>query len=230
MDNYHEDMNSGFHAMDAFFIERPEKLELVPAMKRRAAAFHVDYTALSTRIAELEKTKGTTDAKNSAEENMLGYLLRIRSNLKSVLREKNDLVNFAEINLNDTDIREKRDTDLKAFADKVYKLASANAEALAEFNVTAEVLAAFRDAIDDYSKKLGKSIAGPQEKKEMRKAVFTMMNGVRKMLEDMDDTVEAYQGLDMDFYNQYCALRPMKNMGIRHRKPVDDLAEPPKVE
>lgn len=226
MDNYHEDMNSGFHAVDQFFIERPEKLELVPAMKRKAATFHEEYAALQKRISELEKTKGITDAKNDAEERMLIYVLRVRSNLKSVLREKNDLVNFAEMDLSDTDIREKRDTDLNTYAEKVYKLASANAEPLAEFNITAEVLAAFRAAVDDYSKKLGKSIAGPQEKKEMRTAVFTMMKGVKAMLEDMDDTVEAYRELDMDFYNQYCALRPVKSMGVRHRKTDEPSSEP----
>ena len=226
MDNYHEDMNSSFHAVDQFFIERPDKLELVPAMKRKAAAFHEEYAALMNRIAELEKTKGTTDAKNDAEEKMLLYVLRLRSNLKSVLREKNDLVNFAEMDLSDTDIREKRDTELNVYAEKVYKLASANANPLGEFNVTAEALAAFRVAIDDYSKKLGKSIAGPQEKKEMRNALFTMMKRLKEMLEDIDDTVEVYRELDMDFYNQYCALRPVKSMGFRHRKTDEPSSEP----
>lgn len=226
MDNYHEDMNSGFHAIDEFFIEKPAELELVPAMKRKAAAFHVDYTALSKRIEELEKTKGTTNAKNDAEENMLIYLLRIRSNLKSVLREKKDLVNLAEIDLSDTDIREKRDTELNVFAEKVYTLAGANAEPLVEFKVTAEVLAAFRSVIDNYSTRLGKSIAGPQQKREKRIAIFTMMKGLKTMLEDMDDTVESYKELDKDFYNEYCALRPVKAMGVRHRKADEAPSEP----
>lgn len=229
MDNYHEDMNSGFHAMYEFFIERPTQLKLVLAMERKAGVFHQNCILLWDEITELGETKGITDAKNTAEDALLDHLLRFRSSLRSMLKDKGDVQNLADIDLSDTEIRIKRDTELKTFAEKVYKLATADAEALVEHAIDEKTFADFRAAIDDYSKKMGKSIAGPQEKKEMRKAIFAHMGEMKAMLEDMDDVVESYRKLDKEFYDRYCALRPVKTLGVRHRKPEETKPETPQT-
>ncbi len=230
MDNYHEDLNSGFHSMDEFFLERPDQLKLVPAMERKAGVFHMNFVSLSGEIEDIEKTKGITDAKNLAEDGLLEYLLPVRASQRSVFKDKGDLESLAAVDLSDSDIRGMRDTELVAFAGKVIKLATANLEPLGEHKVNEATIAELKARLDDYSKKIGKSIGNPQQKGEMRKAVFVHMSKMREMLEDMDDVVEAYQRLDKGFYDQYCALRPVKRAGIRHRKPGNDTPEPPKAE
>jgi hypothetical protein len=218
MDKVHENKNSMYKAVDEFFIENQPKSAVIPALTTKVAAFHNIVLAIENKNGEvMSATKGKTQEKADAQEAMLDLLFRIKSNLRSVAKAKNDQDTIAVISMSESSIAGMRDTDQKAYAETIYQIAMTNAAALVDFGVDAAMLTDLKTRIDTFGTKLGAREGAPSQHSALRTSLFELFRQADAALDDLDDTMASYKTTDPEFYNQYTLVESVKAMGIRHK-------------
>lgn len=227
MDKQHENRNSMLAAVDQFFIERAAKIEGSPALKKKAAALHqlradIDATLKSILTA----TTGKAAAKAHAEENMLNSGFDIKAALLIHAQDTMDHEMEDLASIPDWKLANMRDTQQKVYCTSLYELALASQEALAEYEVTPEEIAAFKTSIDLFSTTMEAREASPASASALRKTLLKHFTDASVLLGRIDELMKRFRTKDSEFYNGYKSARTVKDVGIRHNPAPEEQTEP----
>lgn len=231
MDKRHENQFTMFKATDRLFTERKSSIETIPALAAKAAAFHslcLDIEAKSGQV--MSATSGKAKEKQDAEDSMLELTTSVKAALKCYGEDKGEQAIKELASIGGWKVSCMRDTDQKTYATTIYNLATANAEALVHYGVSAEEIAQLKTAIDKFDDKMTAREASPAERSGMRSTLLTLFDTGAKLLDQTDDLMVRFRTKDAELYNQYIAIRPIKATGVRHKPqaPATDQPAQPK--
>jgi len=220
MDKRHASKSVNIKDMDIFFSEKkPTKAPVFSALPPKIATFHGIAVAIENAGSSLIALEngGKTTEKNAARDDLLDLLHIIVPNLRSIANAGTDEGLKKLTALSDSDISGKRDTDLRDYANQIYKAATANATALADFGDDDAAIAQLKTVTDNFNTLIGESGDASKEVVAARKSLYALYPKAEEALKDIDDTMKGYASKDPDYYNQYILLRPVKALGTRHQ-------------
>jgi hypothetical protein len=218
MDKQHENRNSMHKAVDTFFIERSAKIEGSKVLKETVDSFHNLCTDIDSKLEQVIKsTNGKTAAKQQAQDEMLGSAFDIKAALLVFAGSTSNHTISDLASISDYRLARMRDTEQKVYCDSLYEAAMANLGTLADYEVTQEEAAAFRQRIDRFAATLGSREATPAEAKALRESLFMLFDNATAVLETIDELMKRFRTKDPEFYNAYKSARMVKDVGIRHR-------------
>jgi hypothetical protein len=131
-----------------------------------------------------------------------------------------------QVDATERSARRMRDTDLAAAADATALLADRFTPELAEYGFDAAKIVLFRNRVDAYSESIGLRESSVGEHSGARAALLQLYDQVDELLkDDLDRLMELIKATEPQIYNQYFALRSVKELGVVHRKEQDKTAQ-----
>ena len=227
MDKANENRNSMFKAVDQFFIERPEKIQPVAALVRKVSTFHGLCGGIDSKIKErIASSSGKTKEKQASEDAMLESTFLIKSYLTSFAEDSHNHAILDIASVPEWKLAQMRDTEQKVYATTIYELGMSNSEALAEYGLEPDDLPLLKTRIDEYATRLAQREASSGEGKGLTESLLALISDASKLLDSIDESMKRFRTKDAEFYNQYRAIRAVKDVGTRHKKTDEQPAEP----
>ena len=211
-----------------FLLASLEKFSAIPALVKAIGRLDQLVAAIKTKTGELKNiTPGKTAAKHTAEDELIEILVPAAAALYSIGKEKKlpDVMETADSTART--LRRMRDTDLAASADALAKLAVRFTAELVEYGFDAAKIALLRTRTDVYSAAIGTRESSVGEHSGARAALLQLYDQAEELLgDDLDRLIELVKSAEPQLYDQYFALRSVKELGIVHRKEAPQPAAP----
>ena len=164
-------------------------------------------------------TKGMTADKKAKREDLVEDAAVLGAKLKALGSDTNDerLVQIGDVNR--TDLKNLRDTQLISVVQGLVNSADANAAALVPYGVTAVMIAELGTKTGTYNTSLGSKEVSFQVKGAAYTALLGLFETADNILENkLDNLMEGFNKTDNEFYNQYQLAREIRDIGVRHEK------------
>lgn len=228
MNKYHENKLTMFEGVIAFLVGNLPKFAGFKALLAAITNLQGIVAGIKAKSVEVGTiSAGRTKDKMDAEEALMDVLLPVKGAVLSWATQKGDNKAAELASITETKLRNGRDTELVAASEAISKTAESNAAELADFNVTAEMIADLKSRIDAFNTALGERESGVGARTGARAKMITLFSDADKLLEKhIDNMMEMYRTKDPELYNQYFATRVIKNLGLRH-KPPNNQNNPP---
>jgi hypothetical protein len=205
------------------------KLQSFGMISSAATEFAGLVSAIKTKSVEVDiATVGKVATKFGAQEALAIALLPVCSTLYVYGRKQGDAEIQARASISETRLHHMRDTELASFATGLLDLATAHAADIAPFGVPAEMIAGLKIKTDAYSAAIGAREVSVTERKGARGSMNDLFDKADELLhEELDRYMELIRGAEREFYNKYFSARVVKDIGIRHRTPVETTVASP---
>ena len=201
----------------------------ISALNGAVVLFESDFAgidALASKVS-MNATRGNTAAKHDIEDVLVTMELPIITSLRSFARSTGNKQLFTEMDVSESDLVRMKDAEVTVFAKKVLGYANANADPLAKsYGISAAKLNAFKNQIDCYENAGQAQGAGVANRESAHESLKALIGKLNDDLDDIDDLMENVKADHPDFYNAYFDARPLKVLGIRHRKGLPPVAGP----
>lgn len=220
-----------YNAVSALAKVNAAKISQVPAFTTAVTEFEEMLAAITAKENERgNKMAGKIDSRDKTEDELVGAIMQTASGLFAYARRAGLVDMKEQTKLTESALRKLRSAELLAKAGVVRTLAHDNLAALADYGITAAVLAnldakiaAFKAAVEN----LGSSVAGRIGANTTLKNLFEQTDDLLK--EECDKYIEVIKSTETQFYNEYFAARVIKDLGVRHKGNGDTPAPQPPV-
>ncbi|MDD8018847.1 MAG: hypothetical protein PHP42_10780 [Bacteroidota bacterium] len=210
-------------------------LQTNDAKVKSVGGFSQAVTELTAMVNELKTkstevngaTAGKTQTKYNAEDALVSLLLPICSAVYLHGRKQNNAEIKEKAHMTESRLRSMRDTELAAFGGVIADLATANAEGVAAFGITAEKVTELIAKAQAYSTAIGVRESSVAERKGARGSMSDLFDKADELLsEEIDRFMEMLRANETEFYNMYFSVRVVKDTGARHRTNGDPVPAP----
>lgn len=175
--------------------------------------------ALDKDKERMGKTPGKIAAKDEAEDALVTAAMIVASALTAFARSKGNTQLKEKAHISEGYLRHARSNEQINIANLTYDLAKGNEEGLAAFAITPTMLQDLKSRIVAYSAALQDVASGVAERMGARTAVRDLFIQVDEVLkEEVDPMMQIFRVTDPEFYNDYRAVRVIKDIGVRHTK------------
>jgi hypothetical protein len=203
------------------------------AMTPAFAASFARLDSLVTQVLDKDKermgkTPGKVAAKDEAEDALVTATMIVASAVAAFARSKGDIQLKEKAHVSEGYLRHARSNEQINIAKLTYDLAKSNEEGLAAFAITPTMLEDLKSRIAAYDAALKDVASGVAERMGARTAVSELFIQVDEVLkEEIDPMMQLFRVTDPEFYNQYRAVRVIKDIGVRHAKAVQTAGAVP---
>jgi hypothetical protein len=203
------------------------------AMTPAFAASFARLDSLVTQVLDKDKermgkTPGKVAAKDEAEDALVTATMIVASAVAAFARSKGDIQLKEKAHVFEGYLRHARSNEQINIAKLTYDLAKNNEEGLAAFAITPTMLENLKSKIAAYDAALKDVASGVAERMGARTAVSELFIQVDEVLkEEIDPMMQIFRVTDPEFYNQYRAVRVIKDIGVRHAKAVQTAGAVP---
>jgi len=156
---------------------------------------------------------GATDKKTAAEEALVDETVALCRPCYSYASRQQDPELQARLNVTESDLTRMRDTELLRTTRGLLELMESLQEELAKYNVTSDRLDNYGTLTETYGSSMDnrETLSGVQ--KAAREALTEAIHETDTLLkEQIDPLVENFRTIDREFYNQYQAVRAIKDL------------------
>jgi len=226
-----ENTKSALKSVGEVFDENSEIVSKMSALDTAVKEFGKDFAGYEVEEATYNlEMDGKTSAKHETADTLINVLHPLSRGLRSYSRKAKKADIFELVDVPESDLEKKRDTELLAHAKSVLKKANENAADLVPYNVTPEELADVQAKIDAFENALKAQGGSMADKSSEFDALNNSLRKVEEDLDDIDDIMERVKDKSPKFYDAYASARHVKALGTRHNKPPKppDQTEPPK--
>jgi hypothetical protein len=233
MSKFLENRFTMFTGLLTFLLGNMEKFSGIPALTKAIGRLGNLLASIKNKTAEMNNTtKGKTTAKHTAEDELIEILVPAAHALYSIGKNKKLPDVMETCDTSERELRRMRDTDLSAKADAVIKFADRFTAELADYSFDAAKIALLKTKAEVYSASIGARESSVGEHSGARTALLKLYDEVDELLDDeLDRLMELIKVPEPQLYNQYFALRNVKELGKVHRKeddkPGNTGTEPP---
>ncbi len=192
----------------------------VPALDEEVTLFETDLANLEAVEEKFSvATKGKTSTKHELEDILIATLYPLICSVRAFARSAKDMELFEIVDVRISDLIRMRDTELVEFSNIFIKKAGENLADLGKYKITVDDLTDLQQKIDAYDSAIGAQGGGMALRTTSHDDLKACFVKVEEDLVQIDDLIELVKGDHPEFYDQYFAERPVKALGIRHRKP-----------
>lgn len=213
-----------------------ELLEKNTAKTAALPAFGVSFgkfDSLVDQIGDKEKervtkTPGKVNLRDEAEDALVLGTLIVASALTAYASSTGNSQLKGAVKISESQLRYVRTIDQLNMAKVVLDLATANLAALGPFGVTQTVLDDLKARTAAYDAATKQVSSGMAERVGARTAVSDLFIQADQVLKDeLDRMMHFFRVSAPEFYNDYRAVRVIKDVGVRHGKTAGSIAPAP---
>jgi len=220
MDKRQENSQTMWDSVDTVLSDNEEIVDGIAEFKASAKNFRTKKKAAIAKFEEADdKPKGKVAEKDVTAEELIKSADNACSAIAAYAHKNGDLELSAKVNISTTEWHLMRDTVLKTNAEAIVTLAEAHAADLVPHGLTAEKLALLKTRFTAYADALGERLGSDPESSGARETAETMTAEVNTILrKEIDKYVNQLQEDYPEFYSAYWNARPVKGLGVRHKK------------
>jgi len=188
-----------------------------------SANFRSVISDISTKAVKKNTvTKGATETKSLNRINLEKVVVEISSALYAYGHKTTNEVIKAISNVPPSSLDRMRDTEIVNKANVILNTVTDNQEALINYGIDAEDIDRLRNSITGYKSSSSEKSGSTTESKVITKSLKELFHIAADILDnELDRMVNSLQTKEKDFYDSYYAVRPVKKLGIRHKKQPD---------
>jgi hypothetical protein len=195
-------------ATDDYLAKYGAITALLPNYSALYARFKANLVQIEV-LLELQSTDKTGIAKHKKQ--LHDYLAETGYSVAhkvAIYAQMNDKVILAsEVNFTKTDFARFTETELRDKAQLVYNRGTENLPQMAQYNLTAEELAALKNWIDLYNAAIPSTRIGQMEGKQITAQLADLMADNERILGKIDLLVDLVEKTEPAFYNGYKEVR-----------------------
>jgi BMFP domain-containing protein YqiC len=228
MNRKHENRLTMYEGLLVLLQTNSAKTHSVGAIADTVSELAALVSAIKSKSVEVDiATVGKAAAKYDAHDALIKALLPACAVLYVLGRKQNNTEIQGRANIGGAKFHNMRDTELSSFATAMADLVTANAPALAPLGLSAEKIADLKAKVDTYTAASGAREVSVTERKGARGTMNDLFNKTDELLrEELDRYMELLRPTETELYNKYFSARIVKDLGIRHRTPVEATAAP----
>jgi hypothetical protein len=217
-----------YDSIARYLRENSATVNTIPKFTQALTKFEAAIEAIRTKEDERQvSTKGKTEAKYNAEEDLINAILKIASGLfpYAINTNNTELRELADVNYSGLD--RLKDVDLIAKGNQIHASAGTLITELADYGLTPDDLTLLKEAIDNYRDTTTYRDASVAQRKGASVSLKDLFNNADDILELEVDRFAAQLKISYpDFYNGYSGARIIKDIGIRHEEKTNPPAQP----
>lgn len=205
MNSRQESKLNMYHAVIAHCDANPTIVATVAAFNTLLTAFKAKTSSLETTAQqEAQVITGIATDKKVMRETLCQQAADLAAVVFSFAASQADNTLKESVDFSKSDLRNLKDDELAPACRNIHDAANTNLAALATYGITAPMLAAFNDLIDDYDE----AVPAPRNAAALRKTYGTTLKNLIKecdaMLNDQMDTLAVqYKTANLEFYTTY---------------------------
>lgn len=196
-------------------------ISAIPALKRALDDHNALIVKIQGKRPDSEKsTKGTTESKDTAKQQLGQLSVELTSALGAMASETNNEVLMAQCAYSASDFLYVRGGLLLDRSRLIYKLVLANKEILeSDYSVTAEELEEMESLIDNFDDKDTAPLEVINERKEVNAELLLLYKELILLYKNrLDKLMKKQQTKQPALYKAYMNARNIINLGVRHEK------------
>ena len=165
------------------------------------------------------KSNGASKLKKENRTIATDSCIYIAGRLRSLASATNNLLLMDQVRFAHSDLILLRDNEFKDKCNSILSIATQNKAALADYEITDEVLAQFSDKINAYAEVVTLPIETKKNRKIFNGNIRALVKETSLLLKErLDLDVEYFKKSQPDFYQAYKEARKVIDYGIRHTK------------
>ena len=229
MEDNFENKLSMYRSVETLLDNNTTKTAGITVFATRQAEFKDVVAAIIEKEENrINATKGLTAEKRKQRNEMILDASIIAAKLKTLAADTNDERLKELSNYKKSHLKEMRDTQLLPIIQGLINTADSNSADLANYGVTAVMIADLSTKQGIYNSALGAKAGGFNVKGAALTALRNLFKSADSILKDkIDNLMEGFVKDDNEFYNQYKNARVIYDLGVRHEK---EEPTPPPVE
>ncbi len=214
MTNREENKLTMYRAVLNFLKNSLEKLAVIPVFASLVEQYEELIKAIDARQDEHQTVaEGASTHKKTAEDELIDDAVSLCKTSYSYAAAQGDEKLKARFKITESELTRMRDTELLGRVRSLHDLIEEHLSDLAGYGITEDMLTAFKDRIDAYEDALDSRETVSGEKTAARQALTDAFRDVSELLyEQIDPLMEAFRTRDSHFYNQYQAVRTIKDL------------------
>ena len=190
--------------------------------------FEEAVTHLESKEQERQTVaEGKTEVKQSAREKLVETASEFAAGLFTYAQD-NSLIELMKLtDLLEYEFDKLKTVDLSSRCSEIYKAAEGIISQLGEYDLDQAMLDEFKERIEAFELSVGEKESSTGKRSGAVKSVVQLFEEADLILKNkLDRFVEKVKAKKPEFYEQYQAVRNVKNIGIRHREKGDDTPPP----
>ena len=165
---------------------------------------------------------GTSEAKSVKRTELENVTVELASALYVYGLKSSDEVVKAIANVPKSSLERMRDSDVINKAGAILTSLKENEEALPHYGINSDDIKRLSDCIESYIDTNTEKSGSHMESKVITSSLRELFQRCMDILDrEIDNMVNSLQTREKNFFDSYYAVRTVKNLGLRHRKPSD---------
>ena len=203
----------------ALFGKNTEIVNSVPMLKSSVDEFGTTLAAIHLKSSETSTaTTGKAAMKYQAEDDMMTLLLPVAVGLFVYAKKQGNVELMEKVRIAENMLRKIRDADLAGRAETIEVLAEAHVENLVSAGIAQHMINDFKTKVEAYRTDHGVRERSVAERIGARTTVEDYFYKIDEIFEEeIDSAMELIRSSNTQFYNEYFALRVVKDTGVRHK-------------
>ncbi len=221
----HENKFSTFMDIETVLDRNNEIVNRIPALSDSVANFKQVIRDITIK-AEIKNSvqKGTSETKNVKRFELEEITMELASALLALGNKTNNEVIKAIADIPKSALERMRDTEVTNKANVILNTLTENAQVLMPFGITEDDIGNLRKKIENYKNSSSEKSGSFTESVVITKTLKELFqNGMDLLDKEIDNMINSLQTKEKNFYASYYAVRSVKNLGVRHKKP-DQMA------
>lgn len=167
---------------------------------------------------QLNTTKGVTNTKQNAREDLVDATMRHVSACKAYATNNNDLELYTTCKISRRKLLLARGEDMRALAQRLYNTISPEIANLGDYGADATSLLDWQNALTLFGSLLGAPRAEQAKKVASTKMLKRAFEDMRSIKDDrLSPLIMQYKSSNAAFYNSYVSSCAIANLGHRHK-------------
>jgi hypothetical protein len=208
-----------YEAVEDLLDENPEIVGSIVEFGNSSVKFSNTVSTINNKEKVRQTVaSGKTEVKQSAHDKLITGASEIAAGLFT-FASKNDLIELKTLSdEKDYTLKKLKGIDLYTKCVQLYEAAEKYVIQLANYGVKPEDLEAFKTLIDGFKSSIGDKESSMGQKKGAGVSLAQLFRTADKILkEELDRFAEKVKAKNPSFYEEYNAVRVIKNLGTRHR-------------
>jgi hypothetical protein len=204
-----------YNSVAAKLAQYSAKLSFLTALPAVLQLFNRTIQLIEEKETERSnQTTGKLEVRDDAEDALVELLVQVSSSLLAFASSLKNTELYEKAKVKKGILHRLRDVELLLKAKAILVLAQQNSEQIAPYGVTAEILAAFQQAITDFEAAMGNVDKGYAGRSGARVSLYEAFDQADAILKDqLDAMMESVKKVDSQIYNEYWASRVIHDLG-----------------
>lgn len=214
---------SMYEGVHAYLTEHEEIFISIAGMIELRGKLHDKITEIHGKQNEKENVaKGKKEAKEATRENMITQGLAFAAKLFDLGKKSKNIELSAQSDFTRSMLGKLRDPELVNLLETIKTNAASNIQELSAYGITQDKFDSFINSFNVYKAAINSKLSSAAIKVSANKTLTVLFKEADVILRTIDKMMEEFHDTESQFYLGYKNARSIKDLGLRHRPPVEN--------